>query len=794
MATLVRDIAKSIRWVHRKIADHGGDSNCLLIMGHSVGPATLCVLVAHRSARMSAQQMRDLHTMNTATITRGARIACGVLLAIAAIRGIENQTTAAADAKSLASRVQIRRTQYGVPHILADTLEAAAFGFGYCQAEDHLPQVMHGIVSVRGELALTFGPDKGNKNVEADFATRHYRIYARAVESYHQLDPDYRAMLEGFAAGVNYYVQRHADAVPAWTPTVTGHDMAAYGIAGVMRFAFNRANIVKDFLQSQGVSTTLLDDVDEDMVGSNMWAFAPSRSRSGHAILMGNPHQPWAPVSTYYEAHMTVPGKLNFYGSTFLGRPILTSGWNEYLGWSHTVNYPDLEEIYELDLDPARADHYLFDGGSIPLTRDDVVVKIKTDTAPRDETRTFWHTPLGPVIHRNATKVYVLRSACYENQRAYEQWLKMTQTKSYAEFRSVLEMNAVPMFNICYADRAGNIFYIWNGTVPKLPHPAHKSEAVHATRTADIWTTFHSISELPQLFNPAGGYVQNSNSPPYLTNLSAPLDPAKYPSYFGPNDLSLRTQQSLRLIHNEKQFTLEEVCDLKHFPGMLLAERVKGDLIAALKSSQPTSNVESAIKVLEAWDSTTAADSRGGTLFANWWDRYFEKGVGRFAVPWSADDPIATPRGLADIQRAVKMFTPALAEVKRLYGRPDVAWGEVHRIRKGKVDLPLSGGSGLMGCFRVLDFRPDKDHKLVASGGDGWVFAVEFSQPPKAYTVVAYSESDIAGSPHLSDQAALFSANKMKHAAFTEPEIRAQLIQRYHPGEEERRHPHDAHK
>jgi acyl-homoserine-lactone acylase len=118
----------------------------------------------------------------------------------------------------------------------------------------------------------------------------------------------------------------------------------------------------------------------------------------------------------------------------------------------------------------------------------------------------------------------------------------------------------------------------------------------------------------------------------------------------------------------------------------------------------------------------------------------------------------------------------------------------VHRIRKGKVDLPLSGGSGLMGCFRVLDFRRDKDHKLVANGGDGWVFAVEFSQPPKAYTVVAYSQSDIEGSPHLSDQAALFSANKMKRAAFTEPEIRSQLIEKYHPGEEERRGRPDADK
>src|SRR5438876_10070238 len=37
MATIVRDIAKSIRWVHDHIAEHGGDPNRLFIMGHSAG-------------------------------------------------------------------------------------------------------------------------------------------------------------------------------------------------------------------------------------------------------------------------------------------------------------------------------------------------------------------------------------------------------------------------------------------------------------------------------------------------------------------------------------------------------------------------------------------------------------------------------------------------------------------------------------------------------------------------------------------------------------------------------------
>lgn len=691
----------------------------------------------------------------------------------------------AADAKALAQQVQIRRTQFGVPHISGETLEAAAFGFAYCQAEDHLLEILKSVLSARSELAANFG---GEKNVAADFSNRQFRVYARAVESYHKLDPDYRAMLEGFAAGLNYYAERHPDQVPAWAPKATGHDIAAHGVSGVMRFAFNRGSLVRDFLKSRGVaSTAMLDDEDDSLVGSNMWAFAPSRSQSGRTMLLGNPHQGWAPVSTYYEAHMIVPGKLNFYGSTFIGRPLLTSGWNEFLGWSHTVNYPDLEEIYELDLDPQHADHYLFDGGSVPIERDDVVIKIKSDGSPKTETRTFWHTPLGPVIHRDATKAFVLRSACYENHQAYEQWLRMTQTKNYAEFRQVIEANHLPMFNICYADRAGNIFYIWNGTVPNLPHPEHKAEAVHATRSAEVWTQFHKTSELPQLFNPPGGYVQNCNSPPFLTNLSAPMDPAKYPPHFRLNDLSLRTQHSLRLVHNEKKFTLEEIVALKHSPGMLLAERVKDDLIEALKASQPTSEIDAAIKVLESWDNTVAAESRGGALFADWWERYYEKGVGKFAVPWNPAEPTTTPRGLADKARAVQMFDKSLAQFTKLYGRADTAWGDVHRIRKGemnRVDLPLSGGAGTMGCFRVLEFRKDIDGKLAANSGDSFVFAVEFSQPPKAYTVLAYSQSDVETSPHFHDQAALFASGKMKRAAFTDVEIQAQLLKSYRPGEE----------
>ena len=60
-------------------------------------------------------------------------------------------------ASALARKVTIRRDSYGIPHILAESEEAAAFGFGYAQAEDHCLAIARALVNARGEEAKYFG-------------------------------------------------------------------------------------------------------------------------------------------------------------------------------------------------------------------------------------------------------------------------------------------------------------------------------------------------------------------------------------------------------------------------------------------------------------------------------------------------------------------------------------------------------------------------------------------------------------------------------------------------------------
>ncbi len=142
-----------------------------------------------------------------------------------------------------------------------------------------------------------------------------------------------------------------------------------------------------------------------------------------------------------------------------------------------------------------------------------------------------------------------------------------------------------------------------------------------------------------------------------------------------------------------------------------------------------------------------------------------------------------TPKGISDTAKALSALIKAVALTKEKYETLDLTWGEVHRLRHGDLDLPVGGGPSGLGCFRVLGFREGDDGKQEIQRGDGWVFAVEFSNPPMAYSILAYGQSAKEESPHHTDQAELFANNKMKKVAFTDKEIRKSMIREYRPGE-----------
>ena len=695
-------------------------------------------------------------------------------------------------AQALAAQVEVRRTTHGVPHISAKNLTAAAYALAYVQCEDYGDRVPLALLSARGEMGRWFGRD----SMEGDFTAK--LAYRRAVETYPMIEQDLRDVYDGFAVGVNRYIELHPEEFPeGFAPHFTGYDVLASDVSIVSpqrarRFlsrvdpsARRRQGVADDESEGSEGGQPATAGVDPPDIGSNAWAFAPSRTKSGHAILVRNPHLQWN--AGYYEAHVDVPGKLDFYGDFRIGGPFgVIGGFNRYLGWSTTNNSPLLGQIYALEADTTRVDHYLLDGASVALQRELVRVDFKNGGALASETRELLRTPFGPVVYRGDGKIYVLRYALDNEYRGGEQFLRMMRARSLDEWKDAMRMRARLNSNFTYADRAGNIFYVWNAAIPSLPLPSGGDTlAVPVSRTADIWTRFVPFDSLPQLLNPKGGYLQNSNDPPYYTNLHQLLDPKSYPAYFPEPRLGLRTQLSLQLIDTKKKLSLDDVLALKHSYRMLLADRVRDDIVKLVRSSKPAADVSSAIDLIANWDKTVAPESRGGVLFEIWWRRYIDgaRPDTMYAEPWSTDAPTATPRGIRFPERAVAAFSWAVSETVRRYGSVNVAWGDVHRARVGDVDVPVGGCHGDIGCFRVLWFKDAPDGKREVAGGDGWILAVEFGDEPRAVSVLAYGESRRADSPFHSDQTAMFARGEMKPVAWSDKEIEAQTVKRYRPGE-----------
>jgi len=747
------------------------------------------------------------------------------------------------DLPPLALQVEIRRTEHGVPHILAENLAAAAFGLAYVQLEDHGMRVIAGMQAARGRMGLV----EGIERVDAD--ARNRMRYARAVQTFDSLKQDTRDVYTGFAEGLNHYIRAYRHTLPDWVqPDFTAIDVFSRDVAWPSeaemeafreRLAANPSDpailsideagtwrrLISAAPPSQGTPAddprsldsrlALLEQpveparnatvepapsslaeqprsstfapVDND-VGSNAWALGPARTTSGHAILLRNPHLAW--TAGYYEAHVRVPGKLDFYGDFRIGGPFsVIGGFNRDLGFATTNNNNRTHEFYAFRTDASASDHILVDGRSVPLTREVVSVEYRDSTGTvRTATREFWSSPFGPIVHRANDLVYVYRPALNGEYRAGEQWLEMMKATNLEEYRRAMRIQARETSNFTYADRAGNIFYVWVSAAPLLPHPAGGDTlAILATQSSHVYQRIAPFDSLPQVLNPPGGYIHNENDSPHFTNLNAIL-PHDYPYWVEPPALRLRSQHALEILHNDRRFSLDDVIEAKHSMRMLLADRVKPDLIAAVRATSPTGEVRRAIELLEKWDNTVAAKNRGGVLFETWWNRYRMSMRGRelYATPWSADQPMTTPRGLADAKEAADAFAWAVTETRRQFGSWNVAWGDVHRVRRGKVDVPVGGCTGALGCFRVLAFANEPDGKRAANGGDGWVIAVEFGDEPRAYSVLAYGQSPDTASPYHADQAAMFAAGRMKRVRWTEADILDGTIERYRPGREGR--------
>ncbi|WP_017653089.1 acylase [Fortiea contorta] len=650
---------------------------------------------------------------------------------------------------------------YGIPHIYGKSVQGAFQAFGWAQMQSHGNLLLRLYGQARGRAAEYWG----EKYLKSDKWVLTMGVPKRGSAWYADQSPAFRVYLSAFATGINTYAKEHPDLIDDQVEVVlpvTPEDILSH-LQRVMLFTF-----VVD-------PERVADITDKKSApGSNGWAIAPKKSASGKAMLLANPHLPWGDLFLWYEAQITAPG-IDAYGASLVGIPVLAIAFNDNLGWTHTVNTHDGWDAYKLKL---QNNGYLFDGKVRAFETTAFLIKVKQKNGSlREQTFSVQNTVHGPVVPGKDGQLVALRVVGQDRPGVLKQWWDMASAKNLTEFQQALESLQLPMFTVMYADREGHIMHLFNGLVPvrQAGDFAYWQGIIPGDTSQTLWTKIHPYNDLPKVIDPASGWLQNANDPPWTTTFPSPLKADNYPAYMAPRGpMYFRAQRSAKMLAEDENISFQEMVAYKHSTQMELAERILDDLIPVAQK-QGDELTRRAADVLAAWDRKADANSRGAVLFNAWVNNIDLDTL--FSTPWNEKSPRTTPDGLANPTSAVKALADAAQKVKKVYGKLDIPWGDVFRLQYGNLDLPANGGDGDKGIFRVVNFAPTGDRQFRAIAGDSYVAAVEFSQPLKAMALTSYGNASQPNSTHVADQLQLFVRQQLRPVWRTRQEITDHLEQ-----------------
>jgi acyl-homoserine-lactone acylase len=691
------------------------------------------------------------------------RLAFALLLAL----------TAVAAPPRLTHETTIYRDTYGVPHIYAKTDAGAVFGLMYSQAEDNFRQLETDLIRAVGRSAEI----EGERGLASDILVHAWESEKRAKEQYSGATPQLRALCDAFAAGLNHYLATH----PAVKPQLITHFEPWFilaeehrGPAGTGITTAERRLAFPALAPVAGAAATDPLQADE---GSNMWAVAPSRTTTGHAMLLINPHVGFFGGGQRYEAHLHSDQGLEVSGFAILGTPYIRSGHNRDLGWSHTNNYAQTADLYlESFDDPADPLSYRYGTEHRKAIIWTGEVRVKTDHGLETRTITFRKTHHGPVLGVRDGKPITVRSAAVSGGVMSQRWA-MAKARNLKEFQAALANVTLTGSNTIYADRAGNIYYLHGNAIPRRNANVDWLKPLDGSDPKTDWQGLHTLAELPQVLNPKSGWLQNCNSTPWLT--TDPADSpvaAKYPAYMAPEPDTPRSQRSRAILGGTSKFSFAEWTRLALDSKIGIAATRVPELLSAYellrKSDAPhAARLAESIELLRQWDEVGRIDSIATTLFVRMESRAIEL---RRSNP---SDPTILLTALEAIQATSR-----------------IPWGEVNRLQRihtsgteedfsdDKPSVPVPGAPGFTGTILTFGTRPAPgQNRSYGTVGDTYISVVEFGKKPEARSLLVFGQSADPKSPHFFDQADLYSTQQFKPAWFQRSDIKRHQERAYRP-------------
>jgi len=674
--------------------------------------------------------------------------------------------------------VRIIRDAYGVPHIYGKRDADVAFGLAYAHAEDDITNIQSGRQFSRGKMGL----ETGREGAITDYLVAALRARKASEEKYEtDLSPETKAILEGYSAGINLYCAEEKKRCDDGFAPITPIDLLTGFVARVPFYYGLDQQLTRlfdgdlDFVETAQSSHETYLKLDHRIVpGSNAIAVAPSRSADGHTRLVVNSHQPFIGPTAWYEARVKSEEGWDMIGGLFPGTPFISHGTSPKLGWAITVNKPDLVDFFKLEVnDDKDPTQYRMDGEWLDLEIEKIIIRVKLwgpfSLPVKQKIRRSVH---GPVFD-TPNGFFASSFAGDQNIQAIEQWYQMNKSTNYEQWMDAMAIQGIPSFNFVYGDKDGNIAYIYNAQIPDRSPHWDWSKVAPGDRQDLVWKGIRPFgTATPIVSNPSTGYVVNSNHTPFEST-GDPDKPnrADFPAHYGISDIT--TNRGLRaqaLYGGDTQISAEEFMSYKM--DNIYAEDSRLRLFLKELAIHPditnAAEFKDALALFADWDGSTDLDNRRAGLAIR---------TGQIAkgIQINGEGP--------ENENPVQALRQAIAEYMEGFGRIDPPWGEVNRLKRGDIDLPLTGAPDQLRA--IYSIENPKDGSLAGIAGDSYILYVDWDEAGTASIQTIHqfgSATQDETSPHYADQTQLFSNEKFKTPAMTLGGVLAEATKDYKPG------------
>ena len=662
-------------------------------------------------------------------------------------------------------QINIARDSFGVPHIFAPTDAEVAYGLAWAHAEDDFKTMQMLILTGKGKVATYMG----KKGAPIDFVFGLLNTKATVVAQMNQFDPKFIQLVKGYLLGLEAYAKAHPDKV-------------------LNKHVFPIT--IEEYLASAAFSVAIFCGVDKALPkilngtipklegftgeGSNAFAINAKKSASDETMLVINAHQPIEGPTAFYEAHLQSEEGWNIIGGLFPGAPMIFHGVTPNLAWAHTVNFQDKIDIYQLETSKSHPGEYKVDGNWLKLEKRKIKLSIKG--IPFPIYKTAYQSIYGPTVATPKGEYFSMRLPALMDAGALQQWYAMNKSTNFKEFKSALDQNHLPMFNIMYADKADNIFYISNGKMPYRNKDTsyHWNSTLPGNTKATLWNEFKPLSALPQMTNPKSGYLFNANHSPYLA--SSELDNLN-PTNFDMNDgyetyHNNRSRRAKDLIDQLDKISYEDIKRIKfdrQLPNPILFPYGFTADTMFMVDENKYPQLASVITTLKNWDHNAVAESKGALIY----------NLAYYNVPVVME---GRNKDKLTMVEAVKVYQIIYDFLQSNYGRTDVTLGEVQRLVRGKENWPQGGMPDVLAA--VMSEPLGKDKRKMNSG-DAYINFVRFPKNgglPLIESVNTFGASYNEGDKHFNDQRAMYQAQQLKRMTLDKTEVLQKAVRQYHPG------------